>query len=106
MPCSGAHYRQGQIRDILGDPGADSGGDGKSKRAEKYGTKKSKQLAVLYFSFVSYFSACLAFLSPPLSAPGSPRMNQGLPPFQETPTERRIVHAIYDVPLERKKNNH
>ena len=39
---------------ILGDPGADSGGEGKSKRAEKYGTKKSKErrenLAVLYFS--------------------------------------------------------
>ena len=28
---------------ILGDPGADSGGDGKSKRAGKYGTKKSKE---------------------------------------------------------------
>ena len=28
---------------ILGDPGADSGGKGKSKRAEKYGTKKSKE---------------------------------------------------------------
>ena len=27
---------------ILGDPGADSGGEGKSKRAEKYGTKKVK----------------------------------------------------------------
>ena len=27
-------------RHILGDPGADSGGEGKSKRAEKYGTKK------------------------------------------------------------------
>ena len=27
---------------ILGDPGADSGGEGKSKRAEKYGTKKRK----------------------------------------------------------------
>ena len=25
---------------ILGDPGADSGGEGKSKRAEKYGTKE------------------------------------------------------------------
>ena len=31
-------------------------------------------LAVLYFSFVPYFSACLDFPSPPLSAPGSPRM--------------------------------
>ena len=28
---------------ILGDPGADSGGEGKCKRAEKYGTKKSKR---------------------------------------------------------------
>ena len=28
---------------ILGDPGADSGGEGKSKQAEKYSTKKSKE---------------------------------------------------------------
>ena len=28
---------------IRGDPGADSGGEGKSKRAGKYGTKKSKE---------------------------------------------------------------
>ena len=28
---------------ILGDPGADSGGKGKSKRAEKYDTKKRKE---------------------------------------------------------------
>ena len=28
---------------ILGDPGADKGGEGKSKRAEKYGTKESKE---------------------------------------------------------------
>ena len=27
---------------ILGDPGANSEGEGKSKRAEKYGTKKRK----------------------------------------------------------------
>ena len=31
-------------------------------------------LAVLYSSFVPYFPACLDFPSPPLSAPGSPRM--------------------------------
>ena len=31
------------VWDILGDPGADKGGEGKSKRAEKYGTKKSKE---------------------------------------------------------------
>ena len=35
-------------------------------------------LAVLYFSFVPYFSACLDFPSPPLSAPGSPRMGKGM----------------------------
>ena len=28
---------------ILGDPGADSGGEGKSKRAEKNGAKKSEE---------------------------------------------------------------
>ena len=28
---------------ILGDPGADSGGEGKSRRAGTYGTKKSKE---------------------------------------------------------------
>ena len=33
------HYPQ----HILGDPGADSGDEGKSKRAEKYDTKKSKE---------------------------------------------------------------
>ena len=113
---------------ILGDPGADSGGERKSKRAGKYGTKKRKErrkeplgtmsyqtssklsrsfwlligarkllcfsaqsegrtaatiwnwsgkilspealLAVLY-----HFPARLDFLSPPLSATGSPRMD-------------------------------
>ena len=118
---------------ILGDPGADSGDEGKSKRAGKCGTKKSKErreeplgtmsyqtsskrslpfwlligarktqvfwhqseartaaavwnwsgktlspgalLAVPYFSsFHIYLSARLDFPSPPLSAPGSPRM--------------------------------
>ena len=33
----------GKYRDILGDPGADSGGEGKPKQAGKYGTKKSKE---------------------------------------------------------------
>ena len=120
---------------ILGDPWADSGDEGKSKRAGKCGAKKSKErreeplgtmsyqtsskrsppfwlligprktqvfwhqseartaatvwnwsgktlssgalLAVLYFSsFHIYFSARLDFPSPPLSAPGSPRMIQ------------------------------
>ena len=31
------------LEHILRDPGTDSGGEGKSKRAEKYGTKKSKE---------------------------------------------------------------
>ena len=34
---------RGTICPILGDPGADSGGEGKSKQVEKYGTKKSKE---------------------------------------------------------------
>ena len=41
---------------ILGDPGADSGGEGKSKRAEKCGTEKSKErreeLFSLFFTFL------------------------------------------------------
>ena len=44
---------------ILGDPGADSGGKGKTKRSEKNGAKKSKErralLAVLYFSSRHFF---------------------------------------------------
>ena len=35
---------------IRGDPGADSGGEGKSKRAGKYGTKKSKERREELFS--------------------------------------------------------
>ena len=123
---------------ILGDPGAESGDEGKSKRTEKCGTKKSKErreellgtmsyqtsskrsppfclligqkntkvfwhqseartaatvwnwsgktlspgdlLAVLYFSSCHHVSALLDFPSPPLSAPGSPRMAAGLFP--------------------------
>ena len=43
---------------ILGDPGADSGDEGKSKRAEKYDTKKSKErreeLFSPFFTFLRY----------------------------------------------------
>ena len=35
--------REYLLGSILGDPGADKGDVGKSKRAEKYGTKKSKE---------------------------------------------------------------
>ena len=42
--CSAAvHFIGITLHYILGDPGADSGDDGKSKRAEKCGTKKSKE---------------------------------------------------------------
>ena len=53
---------------ILGEPGADSGGEGKSKRAEKDGVKITFLLAI--------FSARLDFPSILLSAPGSPRMDR------------------------------
>ena len=36
-------WKQSCALTILGDPGADNGGEGKSKWAEKYGTKKSKE---------------------------------------------------------------
>ena len=39
---------------ILGDPGADSGGEGKPKRAEKYGTKKSKERREVPLGTMSY----------------------------------------------------
>ena len=39
---------------ILGDPGADSGCEGKSKREGKYGTKKSKERRVEPLGTMSY----------------------------------------------------
>ena len=39
---------------ILGDPGADSGGEGKSKRLEKYGTQKSKERREELLGTMSY----------------------------------------------------
>ena len=59
----------GVILHILGDPGADSGDEGKSKRAEKCGAKKSTERRSLLF-FLPYI-----FFRPILSAPGSPRMD-------------------------------
>ena len=70
---------------ILRDPGADMGGKGKTKRAEKNGAKKSKErreeLFSPFFTLLRaiFFSACLVFPLPPLSAPGSPRMENALP---------------------------
>ena len=48
---------------ILGDPGADSGGEGKSKREEKYGTKKSKERREEPLGTMSYQTS--SKLSPP-----------------------------------------
>ena len=39
---------------ILRDPGADSGGKGKTKRAEKNGAKKSKELGEELLGTMSY----------------------------------------------------
>ena len=84
-----------RIKPILGDQWADSGGEGKSKRAEKYGTKKSKErreepLGTMSYQTSSKRSPPFSLLieqkntkvfwhqsvSLPLSAPGSPRMYQ------------------------------
>ena len=71
---------------ILGDPGADSGDEGKSKRAEKYD--------ILYFSsFHIYFPARLDFPSPPVSAPGSPRMGSVLRVLEKRETSTAKVRA-------------
>ena len=59
---------------ILEDPGADSGGKGKTKRAEKNGVKKSNSSRRSLLFFAPFVSARLVFPLPPLSAPGSPRM--------------------------------
>ena len=40
---SGSNFLVCRCNPILGDPGADSGGKGKSEQAEKYGMKKSKE---------------------------------------------------------------
>ena len=37
----GFYFTESKQCVILGDPGADSGGEGKSKQAEKYGTKEN-----------------------------------------------------------------
>ena len=43
VPEEEVDYEYRRMRSILGDPEADSVGEGKSKRGEKYGTKKSKE---------------------------------------------------------------
>ena len=60
-------------RNILGDPGADSEGEEKSKQAGKNGAKKSRErgeepCSLLFFA--PFFSRRLDFPSPPLSEDG------------------------------------
>ena len=60
-------------RNILGDPGADSEGEKKSKEKEKNGAKKSKERGeepCSLFFFAPFFPARLDFPSPPLSEDG------------------------------------
>ena len=76
------------VLNILGHPGADSRGEGKSNRVEKYG---------LLF-FVPYFSARLDSPSPPLSAPGSPRMgldDRGTPLSEGLDPPLHVVYARF-----------
>ena len=49
---------------ILGDPGADSGGERKSKRAGKYGVKKSKERREELFW--PFFTFLLCHIFPPV----------------------------------------
>ena len=103
FPLSAVILVHGSLHDrrfiILGDPGADSGDEEKSKRAEKcmvrrkvmngekspWGQCLTRPVPVrhcpqgLFSPFITflrtiYFSARLDFSSSPLSAPGSPRM--------------------------------
>ena len=55
-----------KVLTILGDPGADSGGKGKSKQAEKYGTKKSKERPEEPLGTISYQTSSKQ--SPPVLA--------------------------------------
>ena len=65
---------QGQI---VGARESLNGRKNKARRKEKNGEKSSSHRSLLFF--VPYFSARLDFPSPPLSAPGSPRMDISSP---------------------------
>ena len=58
---------------ILGDPGADKGGEGSLNGRKIYMERRKVKRRSLLF-FVPHFSARLDFPPSPLSAPGSPRM--------------------------------
>ena len=58
MPYNFFFFYPVEVPCILGDPGADSEGEGKSKRAEKYGTKKSKERREQPLGTMSYQTSC------------------------------------------------
>ena len=61
---------------ILGDPGADSGREGKSKRAKKYDTKNSKERREKPQGTMSYQTSSKhkSFLAPIRSQDGGDRL--------------------------------
>ena len=86
--------------DLLGDPGAVSGGGKKSKRErKKFGRRKVKNEKKLFFSFLTFlrpnfFLARLDFFPPPLTAPGSPRMGWGRSPSHDGLLAGDIISVV------------
>ena len=82
----GSHPRRPRGK-MVGATESLNGRKNKARRKVKNGKKRNWSgktlspgalLAVLDFSFVPYFSACLDFPSPPLSAHGSLRMPESM----------------------------
>ena len=96
------------VQHILGDPGGHSGGEGTSKRAGKniMARRKVRNVTVLYFSSGHFFRPFRLSQSPPLSAPGSPRMG---PAFRSFFTKIQhpafFFHPLSRIPLFFSKNN-
>ena len=95
------------VQHILGDPGGDSGGEGTSKRAgKKYnGANKSKERHLTLLFFGPFFPARLDFPSPPLSAPGSPRMGPAFRSFLTKIQHPAFFKKLSRIPLFFPKNN-
>ena len=81
------------LNTILGDPGADSGSEGKSKRAEKFGTKKSKERREEPLGTMSYQTSSKR--SPPLcfSVNNSPIRDYVHPDDHTQPTYDQTFHS-------------
>ena len=88
---------QGQI---LGARESLNGRKNKARKKVNNGEKSSSRRSLLFF--VPYFSACLDFPSPPLSAAGSQRMactwNECIACFWSFRAEKHaVVHAVYSI---------